>query len=157
MSVNPRFYKAPELLEKAKVAVAGSVTFQAGQPYRTTDTGVVPCKSEQVDMKGFFGETVAVAKTAGEKVWVHRLTQPDQMSVYCVTSGGTDTKATAAYVGNNYGLAINSCIGTVSVGNTSDAVLHVYARLADVEPYLNDTGDVPGKLICGTVASVLTA
>ena len=155
MSVNPRFYKGA-LLEKAKVAAAGSVTWQAGEPYRVTDTGVVPCKSEQLDMKGFFASTQAVAPTAGDKVWVHRLTDADQMSVYCVTSGGTDTKATSAYVGNNYGLAINSCIGTVSVGNTSDAVLHVYARLADVEPYLNDTGDVPGKLICGTIASVLT-
>jgi len=156
MSVNPRFYKGP-LLDKAQVACAGGVTWQAGQPYRVTDTGVVPCQSEQVDMQGFFAETQAASSTAGAKVWVHRLTQADQMSVYCVTDGGTDTKATAAYVGNNYGLAVNDCIGTVSVGNASDAVLHVYARLADVEPYLNDTGDVPGKLICGTIASVLTA
>lgn len=156
MSVNPRFHKGP-LAIKEKVAVAGSVTFQAGQPYRVTDTGVVPCKSAATDMQGFFGETVATAKTAGDKVWVHRLTSADQMSVYDVTSGGTDTKATAAYVGNNYGLAVNSCIGTVSVGDASNAVLHVYGRLADIEPFLTDTGTVPGKLICGTIASVLTA
>jgi len=156
MSVNPRFYKGA-LLEKVKVPCAGSVTWQGGQPYRVTDTGVVPCKSEQVDLKGFFAETQAASSTAGDKVWVHRLTDADQMHVYCVTSGGTDTKAPSSVVGNNYGLAINSCIGSVSIGNTSDAVLHVYARLCDVEPYLNDSGDVPGKLICGPVASVLTA
>ena len=156
MSVNPRFYKGP-LLDKAKVAAAGSVTWEAGQPFRVSDTGVVPCTSAATDMQGFFAETQATSTTAGDKVWVHQLTGADQMSVYCVTSGGTDTKATAAYVGNNYGLAINSCIGTVSVGDASNAVLHVYARLADVEPYRNDTGDVPGKLICGTIGSVLTA
>jgi hypothetical protein len=156
MSVNPRFYDGA-LPEKVKVAAVGSVTWEAGQPYKITDTGVKPIASEGTQLNGFFAETQASATTAGDKVWVHRLSKTDQRFICCVTSGGTDTKATQAYVGNQYGLAVNSCIGTISVGNTSDAVLYVYGRLADVEPFLNDTGDVPGKLICGTVAAALQA
>ena len=157
MSVNPRFYKAPALPEKSKEAAAGSLTWQAGQAYRLTDSGVTPVLSDGAKISGLFAETQAVATTAGDKVWVHRITQPDQLFTFCVTSGGTDTKAGSAKVGQNYGYAVNSCIGTLSIGNTSTAILHVEGVLADKEPYLNDTGDVPAQLIAGVVASALTA
>lgn len=157
MSVNPRFYKGPALPELSKEAVAGSLTFQAGQAYRLTDSGVTPVLSDGGKVSGFFAETVAVAKTAGDKVWVQRVTQPDQLFTFCVTDGGTDTKAGSAKVGQAYGYAVNSCIGTVSIGNTSTGIIHVEGLLAVKEPFLNDTGDVPAQLIAGFTAASLTA
>jgi len=157
MSVNPRFYKGPALAEKSKEAAAGSLTWQAGQPYRLTDSGVTPVLSDGAKVSGLFGETQAVATTAGDKVWVHRITQPDQLFTFCVTDGGTDTKAGSAKVGQTYGIAVNSCIGTLSIGNSSTGILHVEGLLAVKEPFLNDTGDVPAQLIAGFTAASLTA
>ena len=156
MSVNPRFYKGSAMLEKSKEASAGSLTWQAGQFYRTTDSGITPVLSDGSQISGIYAETQAVATTAGDKVWVHAITQPDQLFQMSVTSAGTDTKAGSAYVSGNYGVAVNSCVATISVGNASTPLFHVYGVVAAKEPFLNDTSDVPGQLICGVNAAVLT-
>ena len=155
MSVNPRFYKAPALPEKSKEAAAGSLTWQAGQAYRLTDSGVTPVLSDGAKISGLFAETQAVATTAGDKVWVHRITQPDQLFTFCVTDGGTDTKIGSTVVGQSFGYAVNSCIGTLSIGNASSAVLHIEGLLTDLEPYLNDTSDVPAQVVAGITAAAL--
>lgn len=157
MSVNPRFYKGSSLPEKEKVVAAGSVTWKAGQPGRSTDSGWTPCVSNASQINGVFAVTQPTATTAGDKVWVHRITSADQMFVMNVTSAGTDTKAGSAVVGSNYGYAVNGSVGTISIGNDSTEILHVYDLLANKEGIMNDTSDVPAKLIVGVVASALTA
>lgn len=157
MSVNPRFYKGSALPEKAKEAAAGSLTWQAGQMARQTDAGWAPASTDDTQFNGFFASTQSASTNAGDKVWVHRITQADQMFIMCATNAGTDTKAPSNVVGSNYGYELNSCIGTVNLQNDTGGEIHVYARLADVEPYRSDTSDVPGKLICGFTAASMTA
>lgn len=157
MSVNPRFYKGPSLPDKERVTAKTGITFQAGQFARSTDSGWCPVKSNGSQINGIFAETKATATSAGDKIYVHRITSADQMFTMCVTSAGTDTKAGSAYIGGNYGVAVNSCVATISVGNDSTEILHVYDLLSNKEGYRNATSDVPGKLIVGVVASALTA
>jgi len=157
MAANPRFYKGSSLPEKERVSAAGSITCQAGQFARSTDSGWVPVKSNGSQINGIFAETIASSTTAGDKIFVHRITSADQLFTMTVTEGGTDTKAKSSYIGGNYGVAVNSCVATISVGNDSTEILHVYDMLANKEPYRTDTSDVPGQLVVGVVASALTA
>jgi len=157
MSANPRFYKADSIPEKELVLAKTGITFQAGQFMRSTDSGWCPVKSNGSQINGLAAETKARATAAGAKIYVHRLTSPAQQMVMCVTSGVAAKKANYAYVGGNWGVAVNSCIATISVGNDTTEILHVYGRLADQEPFFNDTSDATGKLIVGVVASALTA
>jgi len=79
-----------------------------------------------------------------------------QFKIYC-TSGGADTRALAAYIGSNEGLAVNSCMCTLSTGNDSTEVLHVEDIVSNVEGFKNDTGDLPGMVIASVVESARTA
>ena len=156
MSVNPRFYKGTPL-QRAQVKSAASKTWEAGQFARSTDSGWVPVKSNGSQINGMYVATQASSTAAGDKIWVDRIVSADTLLVGCVTSGGTDTKCPSSCVGGNYGVAVNSCIATVSTGNDSTEILHIYDLLADLEGQMNDTSDVPGKVVFGVVASALTA
>jgi hypothetical protein len=157
MSVNPRFYKGSALPELEWVSPKAGDTWQAGQLARQSDSGWVVCLSDATSINGMFAATQASASVAATKVPVYRINSANQLFVMDATSGGTDTKAPATVVGNSYGLGTNSCVCTVNLQNDTGGEIYVYARLADKESIGNDTSDVPGKLICGIVGSVLTA
>ena len=156
MAANPRFYKG-SVPAKERVTAAASKTWQAGQFARSTDSGWVPVLSNGSQINGIFAETQATATASGAKVFVHRISSASQLFTMTVTEGSTDTKAKSSYIGGNYGVAVNSCVATISVGNDSTEILHVYDLLANKEGYRNATSDVPGQLVVGVVASALTA
>ena len=155
MSVNPRFYKGP-LPQKEKVTIK-STTWKAGAFCRQTDSGWVKCLANASQINGLFAENQAAAIATGSKGWIHRITSPETLFVGCVTEAGTDTKCPSGKVGANWGLGVNDSIHTVSIGNDSTEILHIYNLLSDLEGEFNDTSDVPGKVIFGIVASALTA
>jgi len=155
MAINPRYYKGP-LPAKEKVKVEAQ-TWKAGAFCRQTDTYWVKCKANATQINGIFAENQPVAATAGDEVWIHRITSAETMFIGTVSSAGVDTKAPKTVVGGNWGLGIVDSFCTVSVGNDSTEILHIYDLLKDKEPRFNDTTQVPGRVIFGIVASALTA
>ena len=155
MAINPRYYKGP-LPAKEKVKVAAQ-TWKAGAFCRQTDTYWVKCKAEATQINGIFAENQASTATAGDEVWIHRITSPETMFVGTVSSGGADTKAPSTCVGGNWGLGIVDSFCAVSLSNDSDEILHIYDQLATKEPRFNDTTQVPGRVIFGITAAALTA
>ena len=151
---NPKYYKGPKL-NRSKVRAKDGITFQAGTPCRRTDSGVTLCKSNATSFQGLFAKTQATA-TSSTDVYVDFIPSEQTQFVIGVTNAGSDTKALTTYIGGNYGLAVNSCVGTLSTGNDSNEILNVKDILPNVEGFKNDTSDVPGCAIVSVVASALT-
>jgi hypothetical protein len=154
-------YKNPSYLKGArprrrKVTVKSGQTWQAGQPGRLTDSGAVLCKSNATSLQFLFASTQPSATAAGDKKYVDFLQAETVLKIYC-TNGGSDTRALATYIGSNEGLAVNSCIATLSTGNDSNEILHIEDIASNLEPYMNDTGDLPSWVAAKVVASALTA
>jgi len=74
-----------------------------------------------------------------------------------VTTGGADTKAGLTLIGKSLGLAINSCIATISTGNDTNEVMKVHDVMGRVDPLGNDTDDVPGFAVVSFYQSALDA
>jgi len=153
---NPSFLKGPQLETVKRTPVAGW-TGQAGQPVRNTDSGLVLCKSNATSMQGLLAETQATATVATTKVKVYDIPSQNTKMIIGVTAAGADTKALSTYLGANFGLAVNSCVATISTGNDSNEILHVDDLLVNIEGHNNDTSDVPGFLVCSVTAAGLTA
>ena len=151
---NPSYYKGPKL-ERSTVRAKDGQTWQAGTPMRRSDSGVVTCKSNATSFQGLAAATQSAATSSSDvKVdWIP--SENTQLKVY-VTNGGADTRALTSYIGGNQGLAVNSCVGTLSTGNDSNEILNVKDLLVNVEGLGNDTGDLPGAVICSVLASALT-
>ena len=154
---NPIYYKGPRL-ELVTVRAKDSLTWQAGQFARRTDSGLVLCKSNASSIQYVTAETQATS-TSTSDVPVWKIPSAETQFIMGVTSGGVDTRALASYIGSNEGLAVNSCICTLSTGNDSTEVLHVEDILANkTNGYRGiDTSDLPGYLIVSVVQSALQA
>ena len=151
---NPKFYKGPKL-ERSRALAKDGQTWQAGTPVRRSDSGIVICKSAATSFQGLAAKTQNVA-TASSKVYVDFIPSENTQFVIGVTNASADTKALVGYIGGNYGLAVNDCVGTLSTGNDSAEILNVKDIVSNVEGFKNDTGDVPGFVIASVVASALT-
>jgi hypothetical protein len=112
--------------------------------------------SNATSIQGIAAQGQAVA-TSSSKVWVHLIDSPETKFVIGVTTGGADEAASLSLIGSNEGLAVNSSICTISLGNDSNEILHVHDVMGRVEPFKNDTNDEPGYAIVSVVASALTA
>jgi hypothetical protein len=152
---NPQYYSGP-LPELVKLSAKDGQTWQAGQFVRTTDSGIVLCKSDATSIVGLTAQTQATA-TSSSKVWIHRINTTATKFIIGVTTGGNDTCAGEVLIGSNEGLAVNSCICTLSTGNDSHEVLRVHDVMGRVEPLKNDTDDVPGFAIVSVIQSALDA
>jgi hypothetical protein len=154
---NPQYYDGP-VTRLVKLAAKDSQTWQAGQFVRTTDSGIVLCKSNASSITGLTAQTQSTA-TSSSNVWVNVIPGASTRFVIGVTTGGADTKAGEVLIGSNEGLAVNSCVCTLSTGNDSTEILRVDDVLGRVEPNSgnNDTNDVPGFAIIHVVASALDA
>jgi len=155
VKTNPQYYSGP-VPSLVKLSAKDGQTWQAGQFVRTTDSGVVLCKSNATSINGLTAQTQAVA-TSSSDVWIHRIDGASTKFVVGVTSGGSDTKAGEVLIGSAEGLAVNSCVCTLSTGNDSNEILKVDDVMGRVEPQQNDTGDVPGFAIIHVVQSALDA
>ena len=150
----PEYYKGPKLQRSLALAKDGQ-TWHPGQPVRRSDSGVVLCKSSATSFQGL---TAALqgASTSSSDVYIDWIpSEQTQFKIYC-TNASADTRALTSYIGKNQGLAINSCVGTLSTSNDSNEILNVKDLLVNVEGFGNDTGDLPGAVICSVVASALT-
>ena len=152
---NPQYLDGP-VCRLVKLAAKDSQTWQAGQPIRTTDSGVVLCKSSATSISGFTAQTQAVA-TSSNTVPVNLITSSAARFKIGVTAAGSDTKAGLSLIGSSLGLAINSCVATLSTGNDSNEVMKVHDVMGRVEPQQNDTGDVPGFAVVSFYAAALDA
>ena len=121
--LNPQYYSGP-VPELVKLSAKDGQTWQAGQPVRTTDSGIVLCKSNATSVTGLTAETQAVA-TSSSDVWINRINSASTKFVFGVTTGGSDTKAGQVLIGSNDGLAVNSCVATVSTGNDSNEIIRI--------------------------------
>ena len=147
---NPKFYSGVQLLKKRRLAKDGQ-TWQADQFGRITDSGVVKARSAATAINLQFAETQAVA-TSSSKVKVYDIPAGGTKFVIGVTNAGSDTKALVGYIGGNYGLAVNSCVCTLSTGNDSTEILHVEDVISNVSSNrLNDTSDIPGYAIVSVI------
>lgn len=153
--VNPQYYSGP-VPRLSKLSAADGQTWQAGQFIRLTDSGVVKCLSNATSIQGMAAQSQATA-TSSSQVWVHLIDSPETKFVIGVTTGGNDEAAGLSLLGSNEGLAVNSSICTVSLGNDSNEILHIHDVMGRVEPFKNDTNDEPGYAIVSVVASALTA
>jgi len=152
---NPMYYKGPQLERKTRRAYDGQ-TWQAGQFGRCTDSGVVKCKSNATSIQFLFAKTQPTA-TSSSDVLVDMIPSAQTQFIIACTAASADTKALAAYIGSNEGLAVNGSICTLSTGNDSNEILHVEDILSNVEGFNNDTSDVPGFVIASVTAAALTA
>ena len=153
---NPMYYEGP-LPSLKKLQAAGSKTWQAGQFCRTTDSGVVPCKTAATSINGLFAKTQASATTAGDLVDVYIINSASTKFVIGVTSGTVDAKAGQVLIGSAEGLGVNSCICTLSLSNDTNEILKVHDVMGRVEPMKNDTNVAPGYAIVSVTASALDA
>ena len=153
--LNPQYYSGP-LPSLVKLPAKDGHTWQVNQFVRTTDSGIVPCKSDATSITGLAAQTQNVA-TSSSEVWVNQITSASTKFVVAVTSGGSDTKAGLVLIGSNYGLGVNSCVCTLSTGNDSDEILRIHDVMGRVEPMKNDTSDVPGYAIVSVTAACLDA
>jgi hypothetical protein len=153
---NPKYFSGPRLQKKDRLAADG-LTWQAGQFGRRTDSGVVVAKSNATVINTIFAETQATA-TSSSTVKVYDIPAGGTRFLMGVTNANADTKALTSYIGGNYGLAVNSCVCTLSTGNDSNEILNVI----DIYPNVSsnrraDTSDVPGFVIAQVVESARTA
>jgi len=155
--LNPQYYDGP-VCRQVKLAAKDGQTWQVGQFVRTTDSGIVLCKSNATSITGLTAETQATA-TSSSTVNINVIPGASTRFVIGVTTGGADTKAGEVLIGSNEGLAVNSCVCTLSTGNDTNEILRVQDVLGRVEPNsgLNDTDDVPGFAIVSVVQSALDA
>ena len=153
--LNPQYYDGP-VCRLVKLAAKDGQTWQAGQFVRTTDSGIVLCKSNATSITGLTAQSQAVA-TSSSSVWVNVIPGSSTRFVIGVTTGGADTKAGSVLIGSNEGLAVNSSVCTLSTGNDSNEILRVQDVLGRVEPQGNDTDNVPGFAIVSVVQSALDA
>lgn len=153
---NPTYYKGP-LLEEKTVRAKASQTWQAGQFARMTDSGLVKVKSNGSSIQYLTAKTQATATSANEEVEVYKIPSTETQLLIGVTKANADTRALVGMIGSNYGVAVNSCICTLSTGNDSTEVLHVEDIYCDKMKYRGtDTGDLPGFAIVSIPAAVLT-
>lgn len=152
---NPQYYSGPGL-SLVKMRARDSQTWQAGQFVRNTDSGVVLCKSNASSIMGLTAQNQATA-TSSSDVWINKINSSSTKFKIGVTSGGSDAKAGLADLGSNEGLAVNSCVCTLSKGNDSTEVLHIHDVMGRVEPQKNDTNDSPGFAIVSVMAVALDA
>ena len=152
---NPLQYDGPPC-RLVKLSAKDSQTWQAGQPVRTTDSGVVLCKSSATSVSGFTAQNQATA-TSSSTVWINMIPGASSRFKIGVTTGGADTKAGLTLIGKSLGLAINSCIATISTGNDSNEVMKVHDVMGRVDPLGNDTDDVPGFAVVSFYQSALDA
>lgn len=153
--LNPQYYSGP-LLSLVKLPAKDGHTWQVNQFVRTTDSGIVPCKSNATSITGLAAQTQNAA-TSSSEVWVNQINSASTKFIVAVTNGGSDTKAGLVLIGSNEGLAVNSCVCTLSTGNDSNEVLRIHDVMGRVEPMKNDTSDVPGYAIVSVVQTALDA
>lgn len=153
--INPQYYEGP-LMSLVKLPAKDGQTWQAGQFVRTTDSGIVKCKSAATSIVGLTAQTQPVA-TSSSSVWINRINSTATKFIIGVTTGGVDAKAGLVLIGSNEGLAVNSCVCTLSTGNDSAEVLRIHDVMGRVEPQSNDTNDSPGFAIVSVMAAALDA
>ena len=151
--LNPQYYQGPRM-SLVKLAAKNSQTWQVMQPLKMTDSGIVKCLSNDSTIHGFAAETVGTA-TSSSNVWVHKLESSETKFIVGVTSGGTDCAAALALIGTNKGLAVNSCVATLSLGNDSKKVFRIHDVMGRVEPQGNSVDDVPGFAIVSVLQSAI--
>ena len=150
----PEYYKGPKL-QRSIVRAKDGQTWQAGQPCRRSDSGLVLCVSSATSFQGLTAATQPAA-TSSSDVYVDFIpSEQTQLKIYC-TNASDDTRALTSYIGSNQGLAINDCVGTLSTGNDSNEILNVKDLMSNVEGYKNDTSTLPGAVLVTVVASALT-
>jgi len=158
LRLNPQYFSGPIPTLK-KVTPIASRTWQAGAFMKSTDSGWVPCISADIVVHGIAAASQPTASAVATKVWVHRInTSATKLLIGC-TTGGNDDIINPAYVGGNYGIAVNSCVYSVSFGCDTSAseVLHVEGRLCDIQNGLRgvDSSDSPGFAIVSVKQAML--
>jgi hypothetical protein len=155
---NPRYFSGPMLELEESVKAADGATWQAGQPCRRTDSGVVPCLSAATQIAGLFAKSQVTA-TSTSKVPVYWIPGSSTKFVIGITSGGADAKANPIIVGGNFGLSVNSCIATMSRGCDTDgkAMFHVDNLYCTLEGIKSDTSDTAGKAVVHVLQAFLDA
>ena len=154
---NPRFYKGP-VLQLCTMRAKDSQTFQPGMFAHNTATGVVIndhncCRAE------FLTAVNQPVATSSSDILLYRIPSTDTKFYIGTSSAGNSVLANKKYIGKRLGIAVNACIVTASIVNTSHTFLHVEEVMADigVGRSLNTTSTVPGTFIVSVVQSSIDA
>jgi len=157
--LNPQYFSGPRV-EKERFLAADGLTWQAGQFGRFTDSGVVPCKVLATSIQLQFSETQAAA-TSSSTVYIERIASSSTRFIMAVnrSSSGTDTKATAAMIGGNYGLGVVDCVCVVakSADTAANEGLRVQNLMSNLDGQTYSTDDVPGYVVVSVIESFRTA
>ena len=154
---NPRFFKGP-VLQLCTMRAKDGLTWQPGQFARNTATGVVLTTPTTAKAQYLTAQSQATA-TSSSDVLLYRIPSADTKFYIGANSAGNSVLANKKYIGTQLGIAVNACIVTASIANTSHVMLHVEDVMADigVGRSLNTTSTVPGTFIVSVIQSAIDA
>jgi len=155
--MNPEYYKGPQPQLVTMKAKTGQ-SWLPGQFARSTATGIVLTTAVTGKAQYLTADLQVTDTTANEEVKLYKIPSNETQFKIYMTAASVDDVANPAYIGQNYGIAVNSCICTLAVPNTTNAFLHVENILPNVGTAgrsENDTDATPGVAIVSVLQSVL--
>jgi len=155
--VNPEYYKGPRLEAVSLELPKAGWTGQAGQFVRRTDSGIVLCKSGATAIHAVLAATQSAVTVATTRVPIYNIPSAATKFIIGVTNASADDVANKEFKGRTWGLAVNSCVCSLTTGNESNVSLMFDNTLAELEAEGNDTDATPGFAIAHVLQSVLDA
>lgn len=153
---NPQYYKGPEP-ELVTMRAKDGQSWLPNMFARSTATGVV-LTTAVTGKAQYLTADLQVTDTSSSDVKLYKIPSNETKFLIYMTAASVDDVANPAYIGQNYGIAVNSCICTLAVPNTTNAFLHVEQILSNVGTAgrsENDTDATPGVAIVSVLQSVL--
>lgn len=153
--LNPRFYKGP-ILELVTMRAKDGITFQPGMFARNTATGVV-LTTAATGKAQFLTASTQVVATSSSDIKLYKIPSNETKLLIDASSGANSTVANKNMIGQNVGIAVNSCIVTASITNTTNAFLHIEEVLHNVAVGRGegDTSANPGTFIVSVIQAKL--
>jgi len=154
---NPAYYSGPTL-ELVTMRAKDSQTWQPGQFARSTATGVVKCTAVTAKVGcQFLTASNQPTATSSSDVKLYKIPSAQTKFLIYVTKASADAVANKMYIGQNVGIAVNSCIVTAAPINTTYAALHVEQILPNIGAGRseNDTSTSPGRFVVSVIQTCL--
>lgn len=144
--LSPRYYDGPRLVRRSYRAV-DSQTWKSNQWMKLTTTGkAAPCSRDEASVLGIAADSQATS-TSTTDVGIFVIQSAETQFCGYVSNGGNDTTAQRTHIGETAGIAVGSNVGTVTVGDDSNALFRITGVLWEKEPLKNASTDTPGQVI----------
>jgi hypothetical protein len=155
--INPQYYKGPQP-ELVTMKAKSGISWLPGQFARNTATGIVLTTAVTGKAQYLTADLQVTDTTANQEVKLYKIPSAETKFLIYMTAANVDDVANPAIIGQTYGIAVNSCICTLAVPNTTYAFLRVENILPNVGSAgrsENDTDATPGVAIVSVLQSVL--